>query len=101
MWGALESISHPVINMLTFLRWCVTMHPHMKRIDDIAKEAGVSRATVSRVLNGHLSVTPETARHVKRAMEQAGYVPAVNRRGPRPKGKAIDEDQTEVVTVEF
>lgn len=41
---------------------------------DIARLAGVSKTTVSRVLNGSDLVTDETRAHVKAAMEQAGYV---------------------------
>jgi len=42
--------------------------------------AGVSIATVSRVLNGHGNVTPETRDLVERAVAQLGG------RGPRPRG---------------
>jgi DNA-binding LacI/PurR family transcriptional regulator len=49
----------------------------------IAKIAGVSVATVSRVLNNHPTVRPETAEQVRRVIEDLRYrVPAV-RRGPR------------------
>jgi LacI family transcriptional regulator len=41
---------------------------------DVAREAGVSTATVSRVLNGG-RVRPGTARSVERAMRRLGYVP--------------------------
>jgi LacI family transcriptional regulator len=41
---------------------------------DVAREAGVSTATVSRVLNGG-RVRPATARAVRRAMDRLGYVP--------------------------
>ena len=44
-------------------------------IDDVAKLAGVSRATVSRVLNGSAAVSPETAEAVRRAVADTGYVP--------------------------
>ena len=39
----------------------------------IAKTAGVSEATVSRVLNGDESVHPERARRVQEAVEKLGY----------------------------
>lgn len=42
-------------------------------IDDIARAAGVSVATVSRVLNGKPDVSPRTKENVYRAMEHAGY----------------------------
>lgn len=42
-------------------------------IVEVAKAAGVSRMTVSRVLNGSQHVKPETARKVETALEQLGY----------------------------
>jgi LacI family transcriptional regulator len=46
-------------------------------IDDVAKEAGVARVTVSRVLNNVQNVRPETRDRVRRAVEALGY--SVNR----------------------
>jgi LacI family transcriptional regulator len=48
----------------------------MKRnatIDDVAREAGVARVTVSRVLNNGANVRPETRERVRRAVEELGY----------------------------
>jgi LacI family repressor for deo operon, udp, cdd, tsx, nupC, and nupG len=42
-------------------------------IDDVAEQAGVSVATVSRVLNGHSNVRAETRERVLAAIEQSGY----------------------------
>ena len=50
---------------------------------DVAKSAGVSVATVSRVLNNEPGVRPETVKHVQRALRAAAYDPAALRRGPR------------------
>lgn len=44
-------------------------------ITDIAAHAGVSKTTVSRVLNGRPDVDQETAERVRAAMETLGYVP--------------------------
>ena len=44
-------------------------------ITDVAGLAGVSMQTVSRVANGHPSVTPQTREQVLRAMRQLGYRP--------------------------
>jgi DNA-binding LacI/PurR family transcriptional regulator len=44
-------------------------------LEDVAARAGVSRATVSRVVNGHTSVAPELRERVQRAVDQLGYVP--------------------------
>ncbi|MBC2594416.1 LacI family DNA-binding transcriptional regulator [Ruficoccus amylovorans] len=55
------------------------------KIEDIAKEAGVSRATVSRVINGSDAVKAKTAEHVMKVMSQLGYSTTARRPGPRPK----------------
>jgi len=44
-------------------------------IADVAKRAGLSRATVSRVLNNHPNVTEDKKRLVREAMESLKYVP--------------------------
>src|SRR5579884_1683304 len=46
-------------------------------IDDIARKAGVSIATVSRVLNNKPYVDPETRERVLRVVEEVGFVPSV------------------------
>ncbi len=43
-------------------------------IEDVAAEAGVSRGTVSRVLNGGHYVSPDTLEAVNRAIKKTGYV---------------------------
>jgi LacI family transcriptional regulator len=51
-------------------------------VRDIAAQTGVSIATVSRVLNGHANVAPETRELVRRAAEELSARPAVRvRRG--------------------
>ncbi|MEU5987879.1 LacI family DNA-binding transcriptional regulator [Spirillospora sp. NPDC047418] len=49
----------------------------MKRptLEAVAARAGVSRATVSRVVNGSATVNPEIRATVQRAVEELGYVP--------------------------
>jgi DNA-binding LacI/PurR family transcriptional regulator len=42
---------------------------------DVARLAGVSHQTVSRVLNGHPSVNPQTRERVEKAIAQLGYRP--------------------------
>lgn len=44
-------------------------------IKDVARLAGVSPSTVSRVLSNHPKISPATARRVREAMEQLGYMP--------------------------
>ncbi|MFJ8141409.1 LacI family DNA-binding transcriptional regulator [Streptomyces sp. NPDC096013] len=44
-------------------------------LEDVAREAGVSRATVSRVVNGIRNVDPEIQEVVRRAIERTGYAP--------------------------
>jgi LacI family transcriptional regulator len=45
-------------------------------IRDVAKKAKVSHQTVSRVINGHDSVTPETRERVADAIRELEYVPS-------------------------
>lgn len=49
-------------------------------IQEVARKAGVSTATVSRTINGSDKVAPETAERVHRAIEELGYVPNTNAR---------------------
>ncbi|MEU6370390.1 LacI family DNA-binding transcriptional regulator [Streptomyces sp. NPDC046931] len=44
-------------------------------LEDVAREAGVSRATVSRVVNGIRNVDPEIQEVVRGAIERTGYAP--------------------------
>lgn len=46
---------------------------HNPSMHDVAKEAGVSHQTVSRVLNGFPSIRPETRQRVLDAIEKLGY----------------------------
>lgn len=49
----------------------------------VAKSAGVSKSTVSRVINHSPGVNPEMARAVLEAMARLGYQPPARRRGPK------------------
>lgn len=57
----------------------------MASIKDVATKAGVSTATVSRVINNHPSVTAQTRRIVHQAMDFLCYVP--NRNAVQLSGK--------------
>lgn len=50
-------------------------HPAAPTLEMVAAAAGVSRSTVSRVINDSPNVTPEAVSAVERAIEQLGYVP--------------------------
>lgn len=52
---------------------------------DVAKVAGVSQATVSRVLNGNGRVAPENRAKVLAALERTGYVPNASAKAMRTK----------------
>jgi LacI family transcriptional regulator len=56
-------------------------------ITRVAKLAGVSSSTVSRVINHHPRVAPETAEAVRKAMEALSYTPSDRRPGPKPAGR--------------
>jgi LacI family transcriptional regulator len=49
-------------------------------IKDVAREAGVSAMTVSRVINGKANVRPATRERIQRAIEKVSYQPNVGAR---------------------
>lgn len=57
------------------------------KLIDIAKAAGVSTATVSRVLSGNKKVNPDTIKNVLRIAEEMGYHPHVYAQGLASKKK--------------
>ena len=65
-------------------------------IVDVAKRAGVSVATVSRVINDFPGVSPRTARQVRTAMKELLYVPAPIRPGPKPGSKRTTKARVRV-----
>lgn len=62
------------------------MTSRAKTLDDVARLAGVSYQTVSRVLNRPAQVSPRTQQRVEAAMRQLNYVP--NRVAQQLAGKA-------------
>jgi DNA-binding LacI/PurR family transcriptional regulator len=56
-------------------------------MDRVAKLAGVSSSTVSRVINNRPRVAPETAESVRKAMQTLGYTPSDRRPGPKPASR--------------
>src|SRR4029453_1183394 len=59
----------------------MTSTPANVTIKDVARQAGVSPMTVSRVINGSERVSPETRRRVEEAIAALGYVPSRLARG--------------------
>ena len=57
--------------------------------NDVAKFAGVSQPTVSRVINNHPGISPETVLKIRGAAKKIGYEPgrASIRKGHRPKSR--------------
>lgn len=55
----------------------------MSTIFDVAKAAGVSKSTVSRVLNGESGVKEETKSAVEKAIRELGYTPSYLAQGIR------------------
>jgi LacI family transcriptional regulator len=53
---------------------------HRITVQDVANHCGLSRATVSRVLNRDYRVRPATIEKVKRSIEKLGYVPDASAR---------------------
>lgn len=61
-------------------------------VEDVARRAGVSRATVSRVVNASPRVRPETRRAVQQAIEELRYV-------PNPAARALMTRRSDSVAV--
>ncbi|MCM3717471.1 LacI family DNA-binding transcriptional regulator [Fictibacillus phosphorivorans] len=64
----------------------------MATIQDVAKLAGLSRTTVSRVINNHPYVTEEKKRLVSKAMQELNYV-------PNSSARRLRRQQTETIAV--
>ena len=56
-------------------------------IVEVAHLAGVSKSTVSRVINQSPKVAPSVAQTVRDAMQRLGYEPALRRRGRKPASR--------------
>jgi LacI family transcriptional regulator len=54
----------------------------------IAESVGVSKSTVSRVINNRSGVRPEVAKAVRARMDDIGYRPPTRRRGPQRLAKS-------------
>lgn len=61
----------------------------MTTIHDVARHAGVSAATVSRVVNGRASVAPDLAERVRHAMRELDYRPNAAARNLRRSGSTL------------
>lgn len=57
--------------------------PRLTTTAALAKHLGISRWTISRVLNGHPGVKPETVRRVRQAMADLDFQPSALARGLR------------------
>jgi LacI family transcriptional regulator len=79
-----------------------SMKGKLPTLQDIAKEAGVSAMTVSRVVNDHPRISPETATKVKEVIARLGYTtaPSARKRGRRSRAnQGIHTGHIAVVTL--
>ncbi len=58
-------------------------------IADVAKKAGVSVATVSRVINGETNVRPSTYERVQQAIQALNYTPNLSARNLRRRESRV------------
>jgi LacI family transcriptional regulator len=75
-------VSFPISPLIDFsvpTRW------QLSTISDVARQAGVSTVTVSRVLNNAPNVNQATRHRVEQAIQELGYVPDVAARSLRSK----------------
>ena len=63
-------------------------------LHDIARKAGVSKSTVSRVVNGGINVSEKTLHRVQEIIEEEGFV-------PNPGGRILHLQQTYVIGIIF
>lgn len=78
------------------------MKGKLPTLQDVAKEAGVSAMTVSRVVNDHPRISPETAAKVKEVIAKLGYTtaPSARKRGRRSRAnQGIHTGHIAVVTL--
>ncbi|RME63884.1 MAG: LacI family transcriptional regulator, partial [Alphaproteobacteria bacterium] len=71
---------------------------HMVSIKDVARAAGVSDKTVSRVVNGERNVKLATRQKVERAIQALGYVPNLAARMIRTNRSQVLGVITDVVS---
>ncbi len=84
------SLNNPNVQLrtlvLTMAVWRRYAQPSMS-ITEVARLAGLSHTTVSRVINNKPGVAPQTVRNVRRAMAELGYTPPNTRRGPQTRAR--------------
>lgn len=73
-WSCIHIKMHPIL-------WKMERMPVTVTIYDVAREAGVSMATVSRVVNNNPNVKPQTRKKVLETIERLGYRPNAVARG--------------------
>ncbi|MBL8160532.1 MAG: LacI family DNA-binding transcriptional regulator [Anaerolineae bacterium] len=61
-------------------------------LKDIARKSGVSKSTVSRVINGGLNVNEKTLQKVRAVIEEEGFV-------PNPGGRILHQHQTFIIGI--
>lgn len=66
--------------------------PSIQSTSQLAKQLNLSRWTVSRVLNGHDDVRPDTAERVRAAMREYGFA-------PNPLAQGLRRGRTDIVGV--
>lgn len=68
-------------------------------VTDVAARAGVSIATVSRVMNNSRRVNPQIAEQVRKAMVELNYTPQRGRRRNMPRQGELEEGTLAIVCV--
>lgn len=58
-------------------------------ITDVARHAGLSISTISKVVNGRDGIAPETQAHVRRVIEELGYVGSIGAQSLRSRRTGV------------
>ena len=58
-------------------------------IKDVAKAAGVSISTVSKVINGHYSISEETQERVQQVIQELNFYPSASAQNFEPRGLSL------------
>src|SRR3712207_9406263 len=88
--GHLQNESHEIFERLRVPMSTKITERTKPTLASVARQAGVSAPTVSKVVNGREDVAPETRARVLAVLEQAGYQSPLQRRSAADVGTVVE-----------